>query len=262
MHSQVEILKKASILIDTKNYYEAKSILLEFIKNSKNVKIDERVYYLLYLSHENLKEVKSAKKYLEKCLKINKNNHIALNNLANIYFREKVFVKAEKLYLKSIESKKDYLIAIVNIAIFYENMGKLEEAKNFYLKAINLSPKQISIYYNLSRIDQNFFNEARKKYLIELMSNEKIELSNMAHGFFLLAEYERKDNSYIKEIEYLEKAHEYMFKEKLKKNERTLNYWQNVIPNQYNKFSFINENKQNELLNLEPIFIVGLPRSG
>ena len=262
MHNQEEILKKASILIDKKNYYEAKSILFEFIKNSKNIKIDARVYYFLYLSLDSLKEVKSAKKYLEKCLKINRNNHIALNNLANIYFREKDFLKAEKFYLKSIENKNDYLIAIVNTAIFYQNIGKFEEAKNFYLKAINLSPKQISIYYNLSRIDKNFMNEARKKYLIELMRNEKIELSNMAYGFFLLAEYERKDNSYIKEIEYLEKAHEYTFNEKIKKNERTLNYWQNIIPNHYNKFSFINENKENELSNLEPIFIVGLPRSG
>jgi len=262
MYSQEEILKKTSILIDKKNNHEAKSILLEFIKNSKNVKIDARVYYLLYLSADNLKEFKSAKKYLEKCLKINRNNHIALNNLANIYFREQDFLKAEKFYLKSIENKNDYFIAIANIAIFYQNLGKFEEAKKFYLKAINLSPKQISIYYNLSRIDKNFMNETRKKYLIELMSNEKIELSNMAYGFFLLAEYERKDNSYVKEIEYLKKAHEYTFREKLKKNEHTLNYWQNIIPNQYNKFSFINKIKKNELSNLEPIFIIGLPRSG
>ena len=164
--------------------------------------------------------------------------------------------------MKSIENKNDYFIAIANIAIFYQNLGKFEEAKKFYLKAINLSPKQISIYYNLSRIDKNFMNETRKKYLIELMSNEKIELSNMAYGFFLLAEYERKNKSYVKEIENLKKAHEYTFREKLKKNEHTLNYWQNIIPNQYNKFSFINKIKKNELSNLEPIFIIGLPRSG
>ena len=131
MYSQEEILKKASILIDKKNNHEAQSILLEFIKNSKNVKIDGRVYYLLYLSADNLKEFKSAKKYLEKCLKINKNNHIALNNLANIYFREQDFLKAEKFYLKSIDNKNDYLVAIVNTAIFYQNIGKLEEEKYF-----------------------------------------------------------------------------------------------------------------------------------
>ena len=102
MDNLKDILKKTSNLIDKKNYKEAISILLKLIKEIKNIKIDIKIYYLLYLAFDGLQEIQSAKKYLEKCLKINKNNHIALNNLANIYFREKVFVKAEKLYLKSI----------------------------------------------------------------------------------------------------------------------------------------------------------------
>ena len=32
--------------------------------------------------------VYNAENYLEKCLKINKANHIVLNNLANIYMKE------------------------------------------------------------------------------------------------------------------------------------------------------------------------------
>jgi tetratricopeptide (TPR) repeat protein len=262
MYSQQEIIKKASILIDKKKYKEAKSNLLEFLKESKNIKIDARIYYFLYLSFDSLKDNKNAKKNLEKCLKINKNNHIALNNLANIYFKEGNILRAEKFYLNSIKNKPDYLIAIVNTAIFFQNIGKLEEAKKFYLKAVNLAPKQISIYFNLSRIDKDFMNKDKIKYLSELMRNEKIDLLNMAYGFFLLAEQERKENSYIKEMEYLKKAHQYTFNEKFDKNKRTLNYWQNIIPKQYNKFSFINENTKNELSNLKPIFIVGLPRSG
>ena len=80
--------------------------------------------------------------------------------------------------------------------------------------------------------------------------------------FFLLAEYERKKKSYIKEIEYLKKAHKYTFNEKINKNKRTLNYWQNIIPLKYNKLNFVNENNQSELIDYKPTFIVGLPRSG
>ena len=141
MHSQEYILKKASTLIDKKNYKEAKSILLELIKEVKNIKIDARVYYLLYLAFDGSKEAKSAKKYLEKCLKISNTNHIALNNLANLYLKEGNTTKAEKFYLESLENKNDYLIAIINIAIFYQSTGKLDEAKKFYLKAIEIAPK-------------------------------------------------------------------------------------------------------------------------
>ena len=262
MHNQEYILKKTSTLIDKKNYEEAKSVLLELIKEAKNVKIDARVYYFLYLVFDGLKEAKSAKKYLEKCLKINKTNHIVLNNLANIYIKERNTIKAEKFYLESLEIKDDYLVATINLAIFYEATGRLDEAKKFYLKAIDLSPKEISIYFNLSRIDKNFISEKKIKYLEDLMKNEKIKSIDMAYGFFLLAEYERKNFFFVKEIDYLKKGHQKIFNEKFNKNNQTLNYWQNTIPVKYNKFSFINDNKENELTKFNPIFIIGLPRSG
>ena len=262
MYSQEDILKKTSILIDKKNYKEAKSILLGLIKDTKNVKIDVRIFYSLYLSFDGLNENKNAKRYLEKYLKIHEKNHIALNNLANIYLKEGNTLKAEKFYLKSLECKSDYLTGIINTAIFYQNIGRLSESKRFYLKAIELSPKRISIYFNLSRIDKTFMDKEKIKYLSNIMKNEKIEFIEMGYGFFLLAEYERKQNFYVKEMEYLEKAHQYTFKEKMNKNNRTLNYWQNIISKKYDKFSFLNENKKNELTSLEPIFIIGLPRSG
>ena len=262
MHNLEYILKKASALIDKKNYNGAKSVLLELIKEVKNIKIDARTYYLLYLAFDGLKEVKGAKKYLEKCLKINNTNHIALNNLANLYLKEGNTIKAEKFYLESLENKNDYLIAIINIAIFYQSTGELDEAKKFYLKAIKLAPKGLSIYFNLSRIDKNFMSEEKVKYIEDLIKNKKIKPIDIAYGFFLLAAHERKKNFFIKEIDYLEKAHQHVFNEKLSKNNQTLNYWQNIIPKKYDKFSFINENTKNELINFSPIFIIGLPRSG
>ena len=66
MYNQENILKKAATLIDKKKYKEAKFILLELIKGAKNIKIDAKIYYSLYLSFNGLKEVKDAKKYLEK----------------------------------------------------------------------------------------------------------------------------------------------------------------------------------------------------
>ena len=262
MYNQENILKKATILNDKKNYKEAKLILLDLIKIAKNIKIDAKIYYALYLSFKGLKEIKGAKKYLEKCLKVNNNNYITLNNLANIYFEEGDIFKTEKFYLKSLENKDDYLIANINIAIFYQDIGRLEEAKKFYLKAINIAPKQISIYYNLSRIDKKFINKEKIKYLMSLVNNEEIPTIEMGYGYFLLAEYERKQNSIIKDIEYLQKAHHHIFNQNLKKNNQSLNYWQSIIPKKYNEFIFINENKKTELINFEPIFIIGLPRSG
>ena len=262
MYSQENHIKTASILIEKKKYNEAKFTLLEIIKDIKNIKIDAKVYYLLFLSCDGLKESKNAKKYLEKCLKANNKNHLVLNNLANIYLKEGNMYKAEKLYLRSLECKKDYLIAIANLAILYQNLGKLEEAKKFYLKAINLSPKKIAIYFNLNRIDKHFIDKKKLEFLADLMKKEKIILSDMAYGFFLLAEYERKQKNFNKEIEYLNNAHQNAFNFELSKNTQTLKYWKNIISKKYDKFKFKNDNTKNILTDFKPIFIIGLPRSG
>jgi tetratricopeptide (TPR) repeat protein len=262
MNSQLEVIKKVSILIDRKKYEEAKYFLVKFISENKNIKIDLKFYYQLYQVFNALREFKSAKKYIEKCLKINENNHIFLNNLANIFLLERNIAKAEMFYLKSLEKKTDYLIANINIAILYEYVGKIEKAKKFYLKAIDLSPKKIAIYYNLSRLDKNFITKKIIKFLDNLLKNEKIELLDKAYCLFLLAENERKKKFYNKEIEFLKKAHQNLFDSDLNINNQSLSYWLKIISNKYDKFNFINEKKNYELNNLNPIFIVGLPRSG
>ena len=189
MNIQEQILKKVSTLIEKKNYKEAKSILLNFINTTKNIKIDLKFFYALYLTSNALKEEKDSKKYLEKCIKINDKNHIILSNLANIYLKEGNIFKAEKFYLKSLEVKDDYLLGIINIAIFYQTLGRFEESKKFYMKAIELSPERISIYFNISRIDKSFINEEKIEYLKKIMKNKNIESIEMGYGFFLLAEY-------------------------------------------------------------------------
>ena len=263
MSAQLEVIKQASTFIDQKKYLQAKKILLDFLNKSKNVKVDIKFFYTLYLVSNGLKEIQNAKKYLEKCLKINDQNHVILNNLGNIYLKEGNLFKAENLYLKSFNLKKNYLLVIVNLAIFYQNLGKLNESKKFYLKAIELSPKRISIYFNLSRIDKNFIDDEKVKYLSNLMSNEKQEQSEMSYGYFILAEDQRKKKNYDKEIEYLIKANEFAFESMFETNSKMLNYWKHVIPKNYKNFKFTSEIQTNkDFENLKPIFILGLPRSG
>ena len=262
MSNQLEIIRKASSLLENKSYSEAKDLLLNFLKVSKNIKIDIKLYYSLYLAYDGLKNFQDAKKYLEKCFKINDKNYIVLNNLANIFLKEGNLIKAEKFYLESFNLKKDYLLVIVNLAIFYQNIGDLKNSKKFYLKAIELSPERISIYFNLSRIDKNFIDDKKIEYLLRLMSNKKNETLEIAYGYFLLAEYEKKKNNFSREIEFLKKANELSFESMKNINKKTLNYWNEVITKKHDNFKFSNFIDSSKLKNFKPIFIIGLPRSG
>ncbi len=184
MLNQLDVIKKASILIEEKKYSQAKEILNNFIKKNKTSRIDIKLYYILYLASDKLREFRNAKKYLEKCLKINQNNHIVLNNLGNIFFKEGNIEKAEKLYLQSFKLKNDYVIVILNLAILYQNIGNFEKSKKYYLEAIKLSPRQLSIYYNLSRFDKDFLDENKISFIKKTIEEKKISYLEISYGFF------------------------------------------------------------------------------
>ncbi len=262
MSNQLDVIQKAAVLIEERKYLKAKEILNTFIKNNKTSKIDIKFFYTLYLVSDRLREFQNAKKYLEKCLKINANNHIVLNNLGNIFYREGNTTKAEKFYLQSYNLKENYLIVVLNLAILYQNLGNFKKAKEYYFKAIKLSPKQLSIYYNLSRIDRDYIDDDKISFIKNILDKEKIGDLEKSYGFFILAEYEKKRKDFSKEVKNLIKAHEFVFNSNKKNNLKALDYWKKIIPKIYNKFTFNNDEVQGELNEFKPIFIIGLPRSG
>jgi len=200
MDKQKNLLKNSIELINKKFFIEAKKNLLEFIDKNKNLKIIPQIYYFLYLAHNGLGEINSAKKYLKKCISLDNKNCIYYNNLANIYLQQNQILEAEKNYLKSYSIKKNYLLVIVNLAIFYQNTGQIDKSKKFYHEAIKLSPERISIYFNLSRLDKEFIDDNKIKFLSSLMKKKDIELSDTAYGFFILAAYEKKRGNISYEI--------------------------------------------------------------
>ena len=260
MNNTDDKLKKAFNLYNKKNFEESKLIFLSLIKNSQ---FDKRIYFMLYEIYSNLNDIDNAKKYLINFIDHDNKNHIAFNELANIYLKEGSIKQAEENYLKAINTKDNYLIAVINLAILYEGIGDKKNAKKFYLDGIRLSPKDLSIYYNLNKIDPNFINEKKIEFISKILKEKKLEPFNMAAGFFLLADNDRKKKNIDQEIRNLKLAHQYVFKDKFNINKQSRNYYLNIIPKNYNKMDFeFKEKISDNIKTLEPIFIVGLPRSG
>ena len=189
MNNPDDKIKKAFKLYNEKKFEESKFIFLNLIKN---VKFDKKIYFMLYEIYLKLNDIKNAKKYLINFLDYDNKNHIALNQLANLYLKEGAIKKSEENYLKAINIKKDYLIAITNLAVLYEGIGDKTNAEKYYLDGINLSPEYLSIYYNLNKINSSFIDKKKIEYISKVLKEEKLSPFNMAAGFFLLAESNRK----------------------------------------------------------------------
>ena len=260
MNNQDVKIKKAFELFNNKKFEESKLIFLDLIKNQQ---FDKRAYYMLYEIYLQLNDNKNAKKYLISFLEFDNKNYVALNQLANLYLKEGAIKLAEENYIKAINLKKDYLIAITNLAVLYQGIGDKDNAEKYYLEGINLSPYDLSIYYNLSRVSPNLINEKKIEFISKVLKKKKLEPFNMSAGFFLLAEHNKRKKNIDEEIKSLKLAHKYAFEDKININQQSKNYWLKIIPKNYKNINFQFEKDINEnLKNLEPIFIVGLPRSG
>ena len=253
-------IKKAFELFNEKKFEESKIIFLNLIKNSK---FDKKIYFMLYEIYFQLNDINNARKYLINFLEFDKKNYIALNQLANLYLKKGDIKLAEENYIKAINIKKDYLIAITNLAVLYEGIGDKDNAEKYYLDGINLSPDDLSIYYNLSKIKPDFINEQKIEHISQILKIKKLEPFNMAAGFFLLAEHYRRKKNIKEEIKNLELGHKYAFKDKINVKKQSRNYWLDVMPKNYSTLKFQFEKEiTDHLKDLEPIFIIGLPRSG
>ena len=275
MNNLDDKVKRALALFNEKKFEESKIIFLNLIKNPK---FDKKIYFMLYEIYFQLNDINNARKYLISFLEFDNKNHIALNQLANLYLKKGDIKLAEESYIKAINIKKDYLIAITNLAVLYEGIGDKNNAEKYYLDGINLSPDDLSIYYNLSKIKPDFIDKKKIEHISQILKSEKLEPFNMAAGFFLLAEHSRRKKNIKEEIKNLELAHKYAFKDKINIKQQSRNYWLDVMPKNYNTLNFILQHEKNflsnkesnkfeneindNLKNLEPIFIIGLPRSG
>jgi len=208
------------------------------------------------------KNIRKYNFYLRKISIIDKKNYKIFNNLALTYKELGKYPLAEKFFLKSLKLNRKYVLVNFNLGLLYEEKGEFQKAINYYLEVISLDDKFISAYYNLQRINKDLITEKFYSFIEKILNEENKEISkDTSYGYFLLAKkVEKKDTS--QEMKYLLKGHDMFFNSDLS-NKHTCRLWLSLIPNMMKKkFNYIENINIKIKKKLEPIFIIGLPRSG
>ena len=202
--------------------------------------------------------------FFDQILKIDINNKKALNNIGNVFKEMGNYEKAVKFYEKSVLVDDSYQIAKINLAIIYHELGNLKKAEEIYKKIIILDKLNFSIYFNLSRINFDYFNKEIVNFIKKSVKTENLSNYNKASAYFILAKNEQIKNNFEGEIEYLKKGHEFFCKSVSPKVfDQSITYWLKIIPKKFRKLKLVNDHylgKKNKLI--KPIFIIGMPRSG
>lgn len=94
----------------------------------------------------------------ESALEIDNINNIARTNLANLYYRNKDYQKAENAFKKIIDQEPEYAQTYYSYSLLLAELNRVEEAVSQMNLAIRFMPDNIRFYYNLSLLHDKLNN--------------------------------------------------------------------------------------------------------
>lgn len=238
-----------------------------------------------------------AKKLYEKSLSINYNYMPALNNLALVCYRLRYAHRALIISKKALELQKDNILAKTNHALALSINNKLDEAINIFKEIIKEKPtganyknlgtafrdsgeveKSFEYFSKAHKEDPNdeaiFFSLAASKLYIPdqltldnyeniLNSDKLLDYNQKISIAFALYNSHKKLNDYETAGKFLLLGNKYSntwIKSDIKKEEVFINNLKMLFTKK-----FINEKSSMntlQVVKVNPIFIVGMPRSG
>ena len=249
-------LLKADLLKDKKNFKESESILIELYTNKK---IEDKKDILLMLS--TVKRLDSNFNESEKVLLDTIESYPkfgqAYLNLSDLYFENKLLIKAKKIALQGINIFPNISEMFVNLGVICRNLGEINESKEYFLKALSMNKKLFKCYYDLS----TFYDFSDHPKELEYLLNVPLKVLDQEDIIRICF---ARANIFHRKKEFRNASKNY----KLANNFKSEIYSSNknkLIEKSIKIQETFFENKEfnlNDNLSPELIFIVGMPRSG
>ena len=250
-----------SLLMQVKNFDEAKRLLQKVIRIQPD---HADAHNNLGLVFKGLGERQKTISYCQKAIEIQPNHADAHNNLGLVFQELREHHKAISYCQKAIEIQPNLAAAHNNLGLVFQELGQRAKAISSYQEATKYETENLVTFYHLSNLKKEVLDLNLKKRINKIMENKNCTKRNIAYGNFLLSKYELEAKNYKKEVGYLLRGHNYYFESKNKKFKKQVKYWLSELPN---IIELININKTSKKIkktnyNINPIFIIGVPRCG
>ena len=289
------LVNSANIAVKNSKIKEAIKLLEEAFKIDSN---SFDVCLKLGLLTLKLNDLDNSIKYFKKTLMLNPNSSLGYSNLGIIYSRQKNNNLALQNYLKALELEPNSFTINYNLANLFFSINDDKNAEFYFKKSIEIQPEHFYPYNNLFQLydrTNNFeklektlkdisklfgkhpqvqflkgtFNFRKKKYkeTIEIFRHLNFESKDLQKSVLI-------NNTIAKCCDHLgnyKEAYQYYLKsnkilEDFYNNKFDKNKFNNQILERLNSISAIQEKFLNNVesydKNIDPIFLIGFPRSG
>jgi Flp pilus assembly protein TadD len=218
------------------------------------------VHNNLGIAYLDLGELDKAIKHLELAISFRPDFPEAHNNLGSAYQEKGSLDIAVNSYNRAIELMNNFAQAHNNLGIIQEKTGKFDDAILSYSNAINYDPKNVSAHFNLSYLKTFKEKDQQILQMHSILSSDSVDQIDRARLCFALAKVYEDLGESEKLFEYLNQGNS------LRKKGLNFSFNASNNNNNYLKKIFTNSNHHNfespKALQISPIFIVGMPRSG
>ena len=214
-------------------------------------------------AHLQRGEFNKALKILENVIKNGNQNIFIFFCLGKIHFELNNFKKSIFYYRKCNQIQPDSPKVLYNLALVFQGLGRISEAEKLFNKLIKINPNDVRSYYGLFNLSIDNITLNYKQKLKDLSNNEKTSLYEKSLINFIFSKLEKKEKKIKEEIEFLNSSHELCFQSNYNYNTQSKFYYSKIISSHYDKIKYEGQIKTNiDFRNLQPLFIIGLPRSG
>ena len=185
----------------------------------------------------------------------------AHNSLGAALQELKQFEKAKVSFKKAVALNPQYAQGLHNLAILCEIINLPDEASEYYEKALAVDPNYAEAYRNQSRTKKYKQNDPQIAQMQTIYSNDNLSISDKVHINFALAKVNEDLGNQKDFFKHLDEG------SRLRKKQ--LNYNINETEEFHSSLIRLFSEDQPKIkqlsldpLDIRPIFIVGMPRSG
>ena len=243
------------INLDLKNYRIAKNYFLKALKISPNAK----TLYFLGLILTKLENFNKAIEFYSKSILMKKDAD-ASYNIGYLYYLLGSLDKAKKNILNAIKINPKHDAAYNNLGLINMAYGNFIDAKKNFLYAIKYNPINTKAHFNISKLINYRDDNKQFKKLLTLSKSPKLNEEKKEFLYFALGKALDDKGDRGKSFYYYEKAN-FLKRSTIKYTSKNNIELFNNIKRAFNKF-VINKFKNCGVIDISPIFIVGMPRSG
>ncbi|MBF0448462.1 MAG: tetratricopeptide repeat protein [Magnetococcales bacterium] len=217
-------------------------------------------YHYLGVTFLTEERVRDALPLLRKAVGLNPDYMEAWLSLGSALESDEQTDEALKIFRKILEREPNNILVHNNLGNILKNQGKIDESIEHYRQALAINPDQASAYYNLSRAKVGSDDAAELKRMEELLEQPRLNSDQKSSIHFALGKIYDDLGNYDKAFEHFYLGNE-MDTRGQPFRPRVHSMVVDRVISVFSKEFFANRRGMGSESH-QPVFIVGMPRSG